>query len=218
MNPNSIRRSIRLLRHGQKDPKPREHMLSQRGIDEAREVGAKWAEDGFTTSITHIAITGWLRTAQTAMAIIEGAKTSINVPRLDLVDMVGPIGTPEYIGLSEAASTAATKHGKYGLTQIMDTSEEFVAMYAPFFANHVRAWAESLPENAQGVLIGHCPSLEMAVYDLTGNEAIAEQLSELGYIDIELMTDGNGNHTYRVVGATVAVKIGDATIMPVPQR
>jgi hypothetical protein len=84
---------------------------------------------------------------------------------------------------------------------------------AEAFGSRLAAWASNLPDGAVALLVGHSPIIELATFHVTQRAAIVSGLPELGWVDIEIANDGQ----YRVVNATVQVKIGDATIMPQPR-
>jgi phosphohistidine phosphatase SixA len=207
------RATIRLLRHAKKAAKPFGHMLAPEGMDAARKLGNQFRESGFSTAITHIGVTRWTRTFQTAAALLEGAG-NINVAEFERVDLIGNEAAPEYIDVDAALKQALEiTRDDYSLPALLTHAADYVPRGAEAFGSRLAAWASNLPDGAVALLVGHSPIIELATFHVTQRAAIVSGLPELGWVDIEIANDGQ----YRVVNATVQVKIGDATIMPQPR-
>lgn len=184
-------------------------MLAPEGMIAARELGSQFREDGFSARMTHIGVTRWTRTFQTAAALLEGAG-DINVAQFERVDLISDKTSAEYMDVDKAlAQTLQVTGNDYSLPALLKHASDYVPRGAGIFGGRLHDWASNLPDGAIALLVGHSPIIELAVHHLTRG-AIVDGLPELGWVDLEIDSDGQ----YHVVNATVRVKIGDATIMP----
>ncbi len=199
-------RNARLLRHALKDAKPRGDMLSPQGIVDSREYGEKNLRG---RRVTHIGVTGWLRTAQTAMAAIEGAGDVV-VPHLDVVEVISRDTSSSEFKNLVAAVDATGEGNKYSVAGMRRTNQNYVEAASALFGRRLSKWLLELPEGANALFVGHSPIIELAVYYLTETKIVVDHLDELGWVDIEY--DGFPPHGsepspswngFKVVGASV---------------
>lgn len=201
MTENRQIRRARLLRHAEKGgAAPFKDMLSPKGIGDARAYGENTLRG---MQHTHIAVTGWLRTAQTAMGAIEGAGDVV-VPHLDQIELIArDPASAEFKDI--VAAMKATGKEKPSIDDFMSAAPAYVNDAADMFGGRLGSYLLGLPDGAHALVVGHSPIIELALHSLTRG-AIVQPLPELGWVDVEYEVELGplgAMPIYRIVNASV---------------
>lgn len=148
---------LTIRRHSVKGTGVLKDMLAQEGIDKARRVGAEQMRGrGFTG----VFVSPMIRTAQTAMAFIEGAgDVTIGECGFRVMPLLGNATMAEWI---------ARSGGRGNLVEIEANDPEFIQGVEVALRGTYRQIINLTPEGGHALVVTHTPCLELAVRALTG--------------------------------------------------
>ncbi|HCC83991.1 TPA: hypothetical protein DEP96_04040 [Candidatus Uhrbacteria bacterium] len=157
-------KTIELRRHSIKSG-PGDSNLSAEGLELARLVGATALRGrGFT----HLLVSSLQRTTDTMLAFAEGAGdfTVTEIGRF-LTDP-DVFGTDNALQLWHGVCYQAELNGEDMMTAIMEQDSVEAEHIASNATAQLRLWLNSLPADAQVLVVHHSPSLELIAYGLFG--------------------------------------------------
>ncbi|HPN15030.1 MAG TPA: histidine phosphatase family protein [bacterium] len=163
--------TIEVRRHALKGTGSQKDMLSPEGYEQARQVGRDNMRDkGFT----HIAVSPYFRTAQTAAAMAEGAG--------DFTAATFTVSPALFTGRLDEWMVYHKEHGA-----VVKPESDLIEEEAGRMANDLKDLVSSLPEGSHLLCVGHTPFVETLIYGLTGE--VIDPLAECEGVEIEAEID-----------------------------
>lgn len=171
--------TIEIRRHALKGTGSQKDMLSPEGYEQARQVGMDMRDRGFT----HIVTSSYFRTAQTAVAMAEGAgdftATKLVVSQALFTDRMD-----EWMAY----------HKEHGA--VVKPESDLIEEEAGRMANDLKNLVNALPDGSRLLCVGHTPFVETLVYGLTGK--VIDPLGECEGVEIEAEIDSETFYTKQV--------------------
>lgn len=163
--------TIEVRRHALKGTGSQKDMLSPEGYEQARQVGSDNMRDkGFT----HVVVSPYFRTAQTAAAFAEGAG-DFTAAKLTISNALFTDRMDEWMAY----------HKEHGA--VVKPESALIEEEAGRMANDLKNLVDSLPEGSHLLCVGHTPFVETLIYGLTSR--VINPLSECEGVEIEAEID-----------------------------
>ena len=163
--------TIEIRRHALKGSGASKDMLSPEGYEQARQIGMDNMRDkGFT----HILVSPYFRTAQTAAAMAEGAG-DFTASKLSVSSAL----------ISERMEEWMVYHKEHGATLIPD--HPLIVEEANRMRKDLQELLASLPDGSHLLCVGHTPFLECLIFGLT--DKVIAPLTECEGVEIETLEE-----------------------------
>ncbi len=159
--------TVEIRRHALKGTGVMKDMLSPEGYEQARQVGMDNMRDkGFT----HIAVSPYFRTAQTAAAMAEGAG--------DFTAATFAVSPALFTDRLDEWMVYHKEHGA-----VVKPESSLIEEEAERMANDLKNLVNALPDGSHLLCVGHTPFVETLIYGLTGK--VIDPLSECEGVEVE---------------------------------